>query len=186
MNPLYAFGAQLNPEIATVDPEWLTAMLKAYLLLSQWLRAIMEIDPTRRIVAFADPFPADYVARVVAPQYWPDLEQLMDDYLSANPTRNRELDMLPLFAWLDHARVRRFVADFRVKPRPAFHYRLPDANLGEARWSLMLEWNRWCVVEHLAQERATLDRMGAEYLRNASRLMPANWAVKASEWLVMS
>ena len=186
VNPLYAFGAQLNPEIATDDPAWLAAMLKSYLLLSEWLRAVMEIDTTRRIVAFADPFPPSYVAQVVDPHYWPDLGQLMDDYLQANPTRNRELDMLPLFAWIDPARVRNRVDDTRVKPRPTFHYRLPDANLGEAGWTLTLEWNRWCVVEQLAEKRAMLDAMGADYRSNAARLLPANWAIKASEWLVIS
>ncbi len=186
MNPLYAFGAQLNPEIATDDPAWLTAMLKSYLLLSDWLRAIMQIDTTRRIVAYADPFPPYYVGQVLDPNYWPDLEQVMDDYLVANPTRNRELDLLPLFAWMDGARVCRHVADPRVKPRPTFHYRLPDANFGEAGWSLTLEWNRWCVVEKLAEKRALLDAMCADYRRNSLQLLPANWAIKASEWLVMS
>ena len=32
-------------------------MLKSYLLLSEWLRAVMVIDTTRRLVTFADPFP---------------------------------------------------------------------------------------------------------------------------------
>lgn len=44
---------------------------------------------------------------------------------------------------------------------------------------------RWRLHEPRI-ERVTLDRMGAKYLRNASRLMPANRAIKASEWLVMS
>ena len=33
--------------------------------------------------------------------YGPDLGALIDDYLAANPTRNRALDLLPLFAELD-------------------------------------------------------------------------------------
>ncbi|OBX33760.1 putative amidoligase enzyme [Halomonas elongata] len=35
------------------------------------------------------------------PDYQPDLRTLIDDYLEYNPTRNRELDLLPLFAYLD-------------------------------------------------------------------------------------
>lgn len=185
-SPFYAFGAQLNPEIATKDSSWLTAILKAYLLSSDWLRAVMDIDPTRRLVSFADPFPAHYVAQVVDPDYWPKLAALMDDYLIANPTRNRELDLLPLFAWIDRARVDRSIADPRVKARPTFHYRLPDANFGVSGWNLTLEWNRWWVVEQLAEQRDALGEMGQAYLENASRLVPGNWAIQSSEWLVLS
>jgi hypothetical protein len=185
-SPFYAFGAQLNPDIATKDPAWLTAMLKAYLLVSAWLRAVIQIHTVRRLVAFSDPFPPAYVAAVVDPHYWPDLDALMRDYLVANPTRNRELDLLPLFAWLDERLVRRNVPDHRIKARPTFHYRLPDANLGVPGWSFTLEWNRWCVVEWLADDRETLDVMGTAYIANQQRSFPEDWAIKASEWLVLS
>lgn len=184
-SPFYAFGAQLNPDIATTDAGWLTAMLKAYLLVSAWLRAVIQVHTTRRLVAFADPFPREYVAEVVDAGYWPSLEDLMRDYLAANPTRNRELDLLPLFAWLDAALVRAAVPDHRVKARPTFHYRLPDANLGVPGWSLTLEWNRWCVVERLAENRAVLDGMGAAYRTNLKRAFPEDWAMRASEWLLL-
>lgn len=185
-SPFYAFGAQLNPDVASKDAAWLTAMLKAYLLTSAWLRAVIQVHMTRRLVAFADPFPSDYVAAVVDARYWPSLESLMRDYLAANPTRNRELDLLPLFAWLDAPLVRAAVPDPRIKPRPTFHYRLPDSNLGMAGWSLTLEWNRWCVVERLAESRETLDAMGAAYRTNLRRASPDDWATRASEWLVLS
>jgi len=92
-SPLYGFGAQLNVEIAAGGPDWLLAMLRAYALLSDWLRAVMEIDLTRRLTAFADPFPPGYVALIADPAYAPDQAGLIDDYLRHNPTRNRELDM---------------------------------------------------------------------------------------------
>ena len=185
-SPFYAFGAQLNPDIATRDAIWLTAMLKAYLLVSDWLRAVIQVHMTRRLVAFADPFPGDYIAQVVDARYWPDLDMLMGDYLVANPTRNRELDLLPLFAWIDAARVRRAVPDHRIKARPTFHYRLPDSNLGVTGWSLTLEWNRWCVVERLAEDHELLDAMGEAYRANLARASPEDWATRASEWLVLS
>ncbi len=185
-SPFYAFGTQLNAEIATQEAEWITAVLKAYLLVSDWLRAVIGIDGTRQFAAFAEPFPPTYVARVVAPGYWPTLEQLIDDYLLENPTRNRELDMLPLFMELDGQRVRRVVRDLRVTARPTFHYRLPDANLGDPDWDLMLEWNRWCVVEQLAEKRDVLERMGQAYIANSERLLPREWSLLASEWLVLS
>ncbi|MXN63364.1 hypothetical protein GR183_00475 [Stappia sp. GBMRC 2046] len=183
-NLFYAFGFQLNPEIASRETGYITAVLKAYLLMSDWLRAIIRLDITRQIIAFADPFPKDYAALVVDPDYWPDIERLIDDYLSYNDTRNRELDLLPLFSWLDPERVRERVRDIRVKARPAFHYRLPDANIGQSDWSLRLEWNRWCVVERLAADRERLDAMGQAYIANNNRIIGENWAIRSTEWLL--
>ncbi|QIE43614.1 amidoligase family protein [Meridianimarinicoccus aquatilis] len=184
-SPFYAFGAQLNPEIPSRDTENLTATLKAYLLLSGWLRGIMGIDFTRRAVAFADPFPKPYVAKVLDPGYWPDEGALIDDYLAANPTRNRELDLLPLFGHLDEPRVRAKLDDPRIKPRPTFHYRLPDANIGMLDWSLCLEWNRWVVVERLAADRSKLAAMGADYIKHMERGRARDWPLLASEWLIL-
>ncbi len=184
-NPLYAFGAQLNPEIAEASAQWITSVLKAYLLMSDWLRGIMSIDLTRRLAAYNEAFSREYTAQIVNPNYWPTMDRLIDDYLFANPTRNRELDMLPLFAWIDEDRVRAAVSDTRVKKRPTFHYRLPDANLGDPNWNVTLEWNRWSVVERLAERREVLNDMGAAYRANEQRLIPDDWAIKSSEWLVL-
>lgn len=185
-SPLYAFGAQLNPEIASIDAAYLTAMLKAYLLMSDWLRAVIDMFPTRRIAAFADPFPKPYVMQVVDPDYAPDLATLIDDYLVANPTRNRELDMLPLFAHLDPERVRDTIDSPLIKPRPTFHYRLPDSRLSEPEWGILLEWNRWCLVEKLAERPDLLAAMGEAYRANRESLFAGSWAVPASEWLLLN
>ena len=186
-SPFYAFGVQLNPELAdTGDTDAITATLKAYLLLSGWLRGVMGLDLTRRAVSFADPFPKPYVARVLAADYWPDQAALIDDYLAANPTRNRELDCLPLFTHLDPDRVGAVLQDGRIKARPTWHYRLPDANLGEPDWSLCLEWNRWVVVERLAADRALLGRMAAAYVALAEAGRGRDWPLAASEWLILS
>lgn len=184
-SPFFAFGSQLNPEIATQDADWLVAVFKAYLLMSDWLRAVMAIDPTRQLTAFADPFPMHYAMKVVDPGYWPRLGEFIDDYVDHNPTRNRELDMLPLFAWLDRDRVHRSITDSRIKPRPTFHYRLPDANFGEPGWTLGLEWRRWLVVERLAEHPEKLNAMGAAFVANQGRLLPDNWAIRSSEWLIL-
>jgi hypothetical protein len=183
-SPLYAFGCQLNPEIASREAGWILAMLRAYVLMSPWLRAIIELDLTRRLASFADPFPADYVRRILARDYAPDMDQLIDDYLAFNPTRNRELDMLPLFAWLDEQRVHASVDDVRIKARPTFHYRLPDARIGQPGWSLALEWNRWCVVERLAADADRLSAMSEAWLENDARLVPGNWAIMSTGWLL--
>jgi hypothetical protein len=185
-SPFYAFGAQLNPEIASEDPEHIASVLKAYLLLSPWLRAVMSLDVTRRLVAFADPFPDGYVRHVTAGSYRPDRTRLIEDYLEWNPTRNRELDMLPLFAWMEPELVEARVDDVRVKPRPTFHYRLPDADLGEVDWSLSLEWNRWLVVERLAGDAELLDRMGEAWARRRQGWLSDRWAMESTQWLLLS
>jgi len=185
VSPLYAFGAQLNPDIAEKSAAWILSVLKAYLLLSDWLRAIISVNLTRRFLAFADPFPPDYTLRVVDPDYRPDMQTLIDDYLLYNPTRNRELDMLPLFAWIDEERVRLAVDDKRIKARPTFHYRLPDARVDRPDWTVTTEWNRWCAVERLADEPDKLQEMGEAYWENQGRLLPRDWAIMASEWVAL-
>ena len=183
-NPLYAFGCQLNPEIASRDPGYILSVLRAYMLLSAWLRSVIELDLSRRLTNFADPFPRTYVDMILSPGYAPDTDQLIDDYIEYNPTRNRELDMLPLFAWLDEHRVRTRVPDTLIKARPTFHYRLPDARIGQQGWSLTLEWNRWCVVEQLAANGNKLRDMSEAFLENESRFLSSNWAIRASDWLL--
>lgn len=184
-NPLHAFGAQLNPEIATDDPAWLTAMLRAYALMSDWLREVTELDATRRLAAFADPFPRDYVAKILAPGYAPALPALIDDYLADNPTRNRELDMLPLFAFLDERRVRRVLPHEKIGARPTFHYRLPNADLGREGWNVSVEWNRWRAVERLAERPERLEAMARAWADNEARMFPADWAILSTEWMIL-
>lgn len=185
-SPFYAFGVQLNPEIATEDPDWLAAMLRAYLLVSPWLRATMVLDLTRRAVSFADPFPPAYVRQVLAPDYAPDTARLIDDYLKLNPTRNRELDLLPLFAYLDEDRLKARVDDPRVGARPTFHYRLPDANLGQPDWSICLEWNRWLVVERLAEDPELIARIATDWRRREAVQGLRDWPLRCSQWLLLS
>lgn len=184
-SPLHAFGAQLNPEVATADPEWLTSMLRSYVLLSDWLREVTELDATRRIAAFADPFPKEYVERITEPGYAPSLEGLIDDYLEDNPTRNRELDMLPLFCWLDEERVRSALPDEKIHARPTFHYRLPNADLGREGWNVSVEWNRWRMVEKMAERPERLEAMGRAWSENARRMFPTSWAILATEWMLL-
>lgn len=184
-HPLHAFGAQFNPDIATRDPRWILAVLKAEILLSSWMRRIMSIDIARRLLAFVDPFPAAYVRKILDPGYWPDTDDLIEDYIDYNPTRNRELDMLPLFTWLDEKRVRSRLAPGLVRPRPTFHCRLPNANIREPMWSLTLEWNRWVVIERLADRPDLLAQMGPAYIENADSFLPEDWALKSTEWLIV-
>lgn len=180
---LYAFGAQLNPEIASRSPEYVLSILQAYMLLSDWLRAEIAIDPARWLLSFADPFPEAYQELVLSEDYRPGMETLIDNHLAYNATRNRELDMLPLFCWLDPQRVRNAMDDPRIKPRPTFHYRLPNAQMQDPGWTIATEWNRWCRVEYLAADRAALAGACRAWLENREEIFPQVWADEVRKWL---
>ncbi|MCG7393621.1 amidoligase family protein [Microvirga sp. ACRRW] len=162
--PLYAFGLHFNPEIPRQDAQTLAAFMKSFVLLNPWLRREVSPDRTRDLLGFADPFPTDYVRRIVSPDYWPDIPRFIDDYLSANPTRNRDLDLLPLLHHFDRERVRASLPNEKINGRPTFHYRLPDARASDPGWSIAPEWNRWVAVERLAFDREKLDAAGSTYL----------------------
>lgn len=183
-NFFYAFGAQLNVEIASRSAEYVTSILKAYLLLSEWLRAEIGVDPTRQLLAFADPFPQAYAELVLSADYWPAMESLIDGYLAYNPTRNRELDLLPLLCWMDESRIRTTLDDPLIKPRPAFHYRLPNAQLQDPDWSIATEWNRWCQVEYLANDRNSLEEACLAWQEHRQVLFPSPWAEQVRPWLM--
>ncbi len=165
VNVLYAFGLHFNPEVPDFDPGTLVSILKSYALLSPWLWHEINPDMTRRLLGFAQPFEDEYVRKIVASAYWPELSVLIDDYLDANPTRHRDLDALPLFSYLDEQRVRDRLPREKIHPRPTFHYRLPDSRISEAGWSLAPDWNRWVAVERLAADRERLNDLGELYLR---------------------
>lgn len=170
---LYGFGLHLNPEVPSLDVDVILAHIKAYLLLADWLRDQIRVDITREVLPHANPFPHDYAMRVLAPDYAPDLTTLIDDYMRFNPTRNRELDLLPLFAFLAPEHPHPLLSGPLIKPRPTFHYRLPNAQLSDPDWGAVSEWNRWLEVERLAARPDTLAQRSSEYLaqHHPSRLM---------------
>jgi hypothetical protein len=161
---LYAFGLHFNPQVPAPTVEAILPILRAFVLLNAWLRRGAAPDATRTLLGFADPFPVPYVRLVADPGYAPDLAAFIDDYLAANPTRNRDLDLLPLLAHLDEARVRRALPDEKIGVRPTFHYRLPDARVSDPGWSIAPDWNRWVAVERVAADPARLERLAAAYL----------------------
>jgi hypothetical protein len=154
----FAFGLHFNPELLDPSAPQILAHLQAFGLLYPWLLEASEVDVTRRITVYVDPFPSAYVDHILRDDYAPDVGTLIDDYLAYNPTRNRALDCLPLFAHLDPARVRACLDDPRIKPRPAFHYRLPNSRVGEPGWVITDEWARWKRVERLANDADALAR----------------------------
>ena len=76
------------------------------------------VDLAGELTGFASPFPTAYARRACAPDYAPALPELIDDYLADNPTRNRALDFLPLYAVSDATRGSGQFAYFTVERRP--------------------------------------------------------------------
>ncbi|ADH87615.1 conserved hypothetical protein [Ancylobacter novellus DSM 506] len=150
---LGSLGLHFNIVPASLEPSALLAMLRAFLLSEPRLRA-QGLTGLSRLHA-PPPYPQDYVDKVLGPGYRPDLEALCDDYVGANPTRSRALDLLPLFLELFPERVAPRISG-KVKPRAALHYRLPVARVGRPGWSLAEDWNRWVEVERLAADPSRL------------------------------
>lgn len=149
----FGFGVHFNPELADVRLSTVLPVMRAFAQLHDALVDTYRVDPSRRLTGFIDPWPAALDERLLDPAYRPaDLPALIDDYLRISPTRNRALDMLPLFAHVDESRVRAAVGDEKLNPRPTFHYRLCNCRIGHPDWRPSQEWGSWLRVEALARE----------------------------------
>ncbi|MGY6634421.1 MAG: amidoligase family protein [Alkalilacustris sp.] len=180
----FGFGLHLNPEIA--DPAHAVAVARAYGLLEDWLRAADPIDPARRALPFVDPWPRALVDALAADGAQWDMGALAQAYLTATPTRNRGLDLLPLLEHLEPARVADALPEGQAKGgRPTFHYRLPEARVDEADWSVAYEWNRWVVVERVASRPALLAALSEEWQAHRAALFTirSDWARTVDEHL---
>lgn len=183
---VYAFGLHLNPEIPDLEAETLLGYLRAYLCLHDWLVCVGEVDLSRRLTPYINPFPKAYVRRVIAREYRPDLTAFMDDYLMDNADRNRALDLLPVLAEIDEKRVRSAVDDALVNPRPALHYRLPNCDIDVDGWGVRTAWGHWLEVERLAADPALLQRWCARYAEHLDGLLSSwlgDWGARSVTWL---
>ncbi len=167
----FAFGVHLNPELPDLEAATIVNYLRAYFCLYDWIAAREQIDLARKLTPYIRHFDKDYVQRVIDPKYQPTQTQLIDDYLQHNPTRNRSMDMLPLFAHLDEARVRAVVDDARIKARPTFHYRLPNCDIDNPDWNLDQPWMLWLEVEKLSNDADRLRMFCQEYAVELERLI---------------
>jgi len=188
-SPWYAFGLHLNPEMPAVDAATILAYMRSYACLYDWLVERERLDPSRKwLTPYIDTFDGDYVYRLLDIDYAPDTNRLIDDYLAFNPTRNKSLDMLPLFAWLDEERVRHVVNDPRVKPRPALHYRLPNCDIDREGWNLEVPWRHWLQVEYMSVDPERLQRacraFRRELTRSGPRFFKNRWIEQCDAWLV--
>jgi hypothetical protein len=185
-SPIHAFGLHINVETPSLKPETILAYIQSFLLLYDWLVKRMEVDITRRLTSYANPFPESYATKALRPDYQPQQKQLIDDYLEDNPTRNRALDMLPLFAHLDKERVMKAVHDSRIKSRPAFHFRLPNSRVDEPGWTLHRELENWAIIERLANNNELREEMCKAYLADRERFLhyfDTRWEHKTAQWI---
>ncbi|MEQ8896363.1 MAG: amidoligase family protein [Roseovarius sp.] len=145
----FGFGVHLNVQVASDRAEAVVPPLLAYALIEDWLRTANPIDQTRRVLPFAATYPRRLVRRLIALGRGARLGHVMDAYAQEAPSRNFGLDMLPVFAWIDAARMAPVLTD-ATSARPTFHFRLPDCRIDEPGWSLDHEWRRWLTVERVA------------------------------------
>lgn len=175
-----AFGMHINPEIASENVEYTANTLRAFVVLYPWLIKAMDIDLTRRILPYIAPFPEEYVKRVLDENYTPPLQDFIKDYIRYNPTRNRALDLLPLFAYLSPSSLEMLSESERslVAARPTFHYRLPNCDIDNPNWQVATDWNYWVEIEELAANPEKLASICSSYLTFLNRSffsMEDNW-----------
>lgn len=181
----FGFGLHLNVQAAELTADYVSAHLKAFLLLEPWLMQAGQTDLARRLGPYIRPFPKEYRNLVLEPDYWPRWSRLVADYLEHSPVRDRPLDVLPLFASVDDAGIRERVEHAHlVRPRPTFHYRLPNCDIDQATWSPAEEWNRWVFVEQVAHDRATLTALCERYGVAQKKLSLTDpWAPELEVWM---
>jgi hypothetical protein len=172
------FGLHFNPEVPACESAQVLGVLKAFLLLEGALRAAILGGRNRLLPGMPPPFPQAYVTKVLSPDYWPSMPDFLRDHLAHNPTRQRSLDLLPLFLFVDKEQVRALLPNEKIRPRPVFHYRLPLSRIDQPGWSIAPDWNRWVAVERLAADRVRLDAMCRDYLDRPSG--DAAWAATAA------
>lgn len=182
----FAFGLQLNPELPDLEPVTVVAYLRAFAALYDWLKSRHQLDISRKFTNYIEPWSSPYIDRLLAPDYAPDQTRLITDYLDENPTRNRALDLLPLFAHLDKELLARHVTDARVKSRPTLHYRLPDCDIDNAEWHFSSVWNDWVVLEEIVANSTDLDeliRLYRDSRKLSFRNLTSSWRSQCQRWL---
>lgn len=182
----FAFGLQLNPELPDLSPETMVRYFQAFAALYDWLKDRHQLDVSRKFTTYIEPWHGRYTELLMEDNYRPNLGELMEDYLEFNPTRNRALDLLPLFAHLDSERLERHVHDPRIKSRPTLHYRLPDCDIDNPDWHFSTVWNDWVVLEQLANnpdDLADMRRLFRERRKLNLHNLTHSWQETTDDWL---
>lgn len=182
----YAFGMHINPEVPAQTADSLLRHLKAYVLLDPWIRKDAQVDFSRKITPYINEYEKDYLRLILRDDYNPSLELLIRDYFRFKNTRNRPLDMVPVFMHLNEELVQKLSADKLSASRPTFHYRLPNCSVEDENWSLENEWNRWVLVEKLADDETALQQYSRVFLKmenDAFFSMRKKWVKLMDRWV---
>jgi hypothetical protein len=183
---LLGFGVHFNIEIVSAEDPHTARTILAFALLEDWLRDNMQIDQTRRVLPFVDPWPRSYATALAEKSVHLYFDEARSLYREHVDSRNHGLDLLPIFKDHDAAL---FEEDFpdhgNVKGRPAFHYRLPDCRIDEPAWSLRKEWINWCRVERLAADEEQLIQLAEAFVGRDAHLFNdrSSWAHHCSSVL---
>ena len=166
---VHAFGMHMNIESPNLEIPTILKYLRSFIIVYPWLLEKLNIDISRRISPFVDPFPDEYAARILDPGYEPDQEGFVEDYIDYNPTRNRPVDMMPILGMLNPGLIEPVMEGEKNLPRPTFHYRLPNSRIDDPEWSFITEWNYWLVVEKLAANDEMLRKLARLYLQRKKK-----------------
>lgn len=161
----YAFGLHLNPEVPELTAESILRHLKAYVMMDAWIRKDANIDLARKITPYINEYEMDYIRFILREDYKPDLRTLITDYFQFKNSRNRPLDLLPVFMFIDKETTQDLLEEELTSARPTFHYRLPNCSIEDETWTLAEEWNRWVLVEQLADDEKSLDQYSRAFLK---------------------
>jgi len=181
----YAFGMHINIQTYTYEAQELRDLLRAFVLMQDWIKEEIQVDLTRKLSWFIEPFEKEYIDLIVQKEYAPDLDHLIEDYILYNPTRNRALDMLPLFTHL-RPWVKEKLPEQKISPRPAFHYRLPNSKIDEDEWSMAKEFNVWTLVEKGAYNKEALAELCEDYIEFEASpywFIKELWIERVDEWV---
>ncbi|MFO7528346.1 MAG: amidoligase family protein [Marinobacter sp.] len=182
----FAFGLQLNPELPDLEPATVVRYLQAFAALYDWLKARHQLDFSRKFTTYIEPWASRYTDVLMVDNYAPNQTQLMRDYLEFNPTRNRALDLLPLFSHLDADLLGQYVRDPRIKSRPTLHYRLPDCDIDNPEWHFSSVWNDWVILEQIANRAGDLAELRGLF-RDSRKFsfhnLTHSWQETTDQWL---
>ncbi|HKK45567.1 MAG TPA: amidoligase family protein [Balneolaceae bacterium] len=161
---VHAFGMHMNIESPDLKISTLLKYLRSFIIIYPWLLETLDIDISRRISPFIDPFPKKYTHKILESDYNPGKRKFIIDYIKDNPTRNRPVDMMPIFGLLDEDLIKPVLKGEKNSPRPAFHYRLPNSRINDPAWHFKEEWKAWLAVEQLTMDEEMLRRLSRLYL----------------------
>lgn len=180
-----AFGVHINTELPDTSVECIQRYLRAFCLLQSWLKEAHQTNLARQLSTYVQLYPMSYVRKVLK-RNPARIKELIQIYLSHNATRNRALDMLPLFSAIDEDQVQASIQDDRIKARETFHYRLPNCEIEKPDWYLSQAWNLWLVVEKLAQDEEAQLWLTDQFFKRDRFLLGINekkWIKFLDQWL---